>query len=684
MNTDQELVIATLSGDKSAFGELVLRYQKEVYRLVYRIIKNSSDTSDILQETFINAYQNLSKLKDKGKFSLWLFQIAKNLCIDWLRKRHDDLIALEDEISENCLYLPPAPDEILMDQELYEQVMKAISSLPEYSRKAVEMFYLDGKSYSEIQSELGITKGTLGRWLHEARAILLKSMKEAYHSMIWLGGGLKRALRLTSGQITTPSIKCLMISMIVHVFVFLGISSTGVYWGSYDGTDDGSHRLNVSLVEVENFLLPSKMPAKLNPQSLTLKNNQEQFRNLTLANSKTLDLLSSKNLKKQPIQITPVSNKFVADVFFDQPSLDYGTKGFSRTESNSYNAVRLKQNRDRRMIGNQLSGQGGPEILDIIGQTAQKASNNITPDSGTMQYTLRNSWITYGVQLAKKGDYGKSVPESIVLDNYGHVYVTDARNAYILKFDTRGKLLDRWGGKGNLRGQFLAIGGIAVDKAGNVYAVDKDANRIQKFNPEGVLLKEWGQSGSKDGEFNNPQDIAIDGSGNVYVADTMNNRIQKFDSNGIFLTKWGKMGYGDGAEFQYPSNVAVDKQGNIYVSDSNNYFIRKFDSKGLFLKKWGDHGSGDGEFGRLGPSSIAVDDSGNVYVVDQYNNRIQKFNGNGVFITKWGEKGSHDDQFNTPTDIAIDRLGDVYVVDRDNYRIKVFRSVKSIEHVVQK
>jgi len=70
MMTDMELVIATLSGDKSAFGELVLRYQKDVYRLVYRIIKNPSDTSDIVQETFINAYQNLGKLKDKGKFSL--------------------------------------------------------------------------------------------------------------------------------------------------------------------------------------------------------------------------------------------------------------------------------------------------------------------------------------------------------------------------------------------------------------------------------------------------------------------------------------------------------------------------------------------------------------------------------------------------------------------------------------
>lgn len=548
------------------------------------------------------------------------------------------------------------------------------------------MFYLDGKSYSEIQNELGITKGTLGRWLHDARLIMLKSLKETYHGMIWVGLGFRRILRLTSGQTTTgvtPPIKSLIISMIIHILVFIGISSTGVYWGSYDGTDDGSHRLNVSLVEAGNFSLPLQIPAKFNPQSLTLKNDQKQFRSAISANNKTLGLLSLQSLKKQTIQIMPVSNKPIADTLYNQSSLDYGTKGFSRAGSNLYNAIRLKQNRNRQTIGNQLSGRDS-QTLDIKGQTTQKASNSLTTDSETVQYTLWNSWVTYGVQLAKKGDYGKSVPESIVLDSYGHVYVTDVKNSYIMKFDTRGKLLARWGGKGNLRGQFMSVGGMAVDKVGNVYVVDKDANRVQKFNPEGVLIKEWGQLGSKDGEFNNPQDVAVDGSGNVYVADTVNDRIQNFDQNGIFLTKLGKMGYGDGAEFQHPSNVAVDKQGNVYVSDSNNYFVKKFDSYGVFLQKWGDHGSGDGEFGRSGPSGIAVDDPGNVYVVDPYNSRIQKFNGNGIFITKWGEKGSHDDQFNTPTDIAIDRSGNVYVVDQNNYRIKVFRLVKNAERMVQK
>lgn len=196
MNTDLKLVNATLSGDKSAFGKLVLRYQKKVYRLVYRIIDNSSDASDIVQETFIKAYQNLEQLKDRDKFSSWLFQIAKNGCFSWIRKYQKNLFAVEDEMDSNCLNLPPAPDEILIERELHEQVMKAISKLPEYNQKAVKMFYLEGKSYSEIQEELDVTKGTLGRWLHQARTELRKSLQGACQgAILWIGGGLKRVLK---------------------------------------------------------------------------------------------------------------------------------------------------------------------------------------------------------------------------------------------------------------------------------------------------------------------------------------------------------------------------------------------------------------------------------------------------------------------------------------------------------
>jgi RNA polymerase sigma-70 factor (ECF subfamily) len=80
MMTKVNLIERTLAGETEAFGQLVLQYQKQIYRLIYRIIGNSADASDIAQEVFIKAYQNLSKLKDPHKFQGWLMKIATNEC----------------------------------------------------------------------------------------------------------------------------------------------------------------------------------------------------------------------------------------------------------------------------------------------------------------------------------------------------------------------------------------------------------------------------------------------------------------------------------------------------------------------------------------------------------------------------------------------------------------------------
>ena len=265
MNTDLELVNATLTGDKSSFEALVLRYQTQVYRLVYRIIDNQSDASDIVQESLLKAYQNLGTLRDRGRFSFWLFRIAKNQCISWNRKYQKNLqkslTDVEHELVNSRLHLPPAPDEALMERELHRQVMKAISRLPKYNREAATMFYLEGKSYSEIQDELGITKGTLGRFLYEARAQLRERL-QAFHqiALFWLGGGLKRVFKLssekagTTANVTTVSAgKCLIISGLLHVLFFAGISTMGLHWGipgeAISGPDYTSV-IKASLVEI--------------------------------------------------------------------------------------------------------------------------------------------------------------------------------------------------------------------------------------------------------------------------------------------------------------------------------------------------------------------------------------------------------------------------------------------------
>ena len=276
MQTDLELVNGTLNGDKSAFETLVLRYQVQVYRLAYRIISDPSDASDIVQDAMLKAYQNLGSLKDREKFSLWLFRITKNQCISWIRKYQKNLMAVEDELSSNRLRLSPAPDEILIQSELHERVMKAISELPEHNREAVEMFYLEGQSYAEIQNKLGITRGTLGRFLHDARAHLREQL-QAFHqaAVITVSGTLKRMLRLIPKEIgvitdtTAPfAAKCLMVSAMFHLMLLAGISITGLHWGASNGASarsDYGSVVKTSLMKIGDaglIYLPSHIHAE--------------------------------------------------------------------------------------------------------------------------------------------------------------------------------------------------------------------------------------------------------------------------------------------------------------------------------------------------------------------------------------------------------------------------------------
>lgn len=271
MNTDSEIIEATLSGDRSAFGKLVSRYQMRSYQLACRIISNPLDASDITQEAFVKAYQNLWQLKDRDKFLHWFFQIVKNQCINWIHKHQRKPITVEDELVSDRLHLPSAPDAVLIEHELHKQIMEAISKLPIYERKAVEMFYLEDRSYSEIQDELGITKGTLGRLLHQARAKLRESLQKAYQGAVFsVGAGLKRILRLMPepmGAATQTSIlvvtKCLIISIMLHLAFLTGISVTGFFWGTANGTNGNAGQdlfARASLVK-EGLPDPNNLPS---------------------------------------------------------------------------------------------------------------------------------------------------------------------------------------------------------------------------------------------------------------------------------------------------------------------------------------------------------------------------------------------------------------------------------------
>ncbi|MCX5897627.1 MAG: hypothetical protein NTY29_05460, partial [Proteobacteria bacterium] len=161
----------------------------------------------------------------------------------------------------------------------------------------------------------------------------------------------------------------------------------------------------------------------------------------------------------------------------------------------------------------------------------------------------------------------------------GTVYVADAWQSLILKYDANGNFITAWGdplngsgGRFSFRPTYLAI-----DSSGNVFSTDYYNNRVQKFDATGTLITTWGIQGSLTGEFSYPTGIAVDSSDNVFVVDTFNNRVQKFDNSGTFITEWGSAGDEYGF-FNWPIGAAVNSSGKIYIADTLNNRIQIFNS----------------------------------------------------------------------------------------------------------
>jgi sugar lactone lactonase YvrE len=275
--------------------------------------------------------------------------------------------------------------------------------------------------------------------------------------------------------------------------------------------------------------------------------------------------------------------------------------------------------------------------------------------------------VTWGSLGSGNGQFQS--PADVATDAAGHVYVADAGNHRIQKFDSSGTFLLTWGSTGSGAGQFQSPTSVATDAAGDVYVVDNGNSRVQKFTATGTFLLAWGTSGSGPGEFNNPSDVAAGPGGVVYVVEQSNHRVQKFDASGNFLATWGTFGTANG-QFRNPMGIGVDQStGHVYVVDSQNTRIQKFSPDGTFVLAWGSRGSGDGQFGLVPDNGIAVDASGNVYVGDTANDRVQKFSPTGAFIDKAGTSGSATNQFKAPRGVAVG-VDTVYVADTGNHRIQ--------------
>lgn len=177
---------ATLENDESAFAELMSRYKKPVYHMVLKMVRNVDDAEDLTIEAFAKAFRNLARFKKDYTFSTWLFRIATNNAIDFIRKKKLETYSLNtsftDDSGESVNIDVEAsdrtPDQEAINTQKIELVRMFVTKLPAKYQRLVKLRYFDELSYEEIAKELEAPLGTVKAQLHRARELMYELVKD--------------------------------------------------------------------------------------------------------------------------------------------------------------------------------------------------------------------------------------------------------------------------------------------------------------------------------------------------------------------------------------------------------------------------------------------------------------------------------------------------------------------------
>lgn len=249
-------------------------------------------------------------------------------------------------------------------------------------------------------------------------------------------------------------------------------------------------------------------------------------------------------------------------------------------------------------------------------------------------------------------------PYGLTLDSAGNVYVVDSGADKVDKLSPAGKVLARWGKKGDGPGQFGGPQQVAVDRHGIVYVTDNTDDRVERFSPAGKFLGQWGKKGSV--AVFNPHGIAIGPDNDIYIG--TGDGVLKYSPSGKHLTTYAV------AHVDFVHGVALDRRGNIYVSDWNGY-LTKLSPRGKILVQW--HNNKKSLGGTNFAEAVAVSPQGTVYVADYGYDRIDMFSGNlhpeGLLGKSQGSDPGH---FAAPNGVAVGPDGNIYIADSGNSRIQ--------------
>ncbi|MFN8437417.1 MAG: sigma-70 family RNA polymerase sigma factor [Cytophagales bacterium] len=179
------LVQKARENDQKAFAELMKRYRKSVYHLILKMVRHPEDAEDLTLEAFSRAFKNLARFNPEYTFSTWLFRIATNNCIDFLRKKKLSTMSIDgtfkddngDDVGMDIKDGNLDPENESIKLEKIEIVQQLVSKLPPKYQTLVRMRYFEELSYEEIAVELDAPLGTVKAQLHRARELLFDMIK---------------------------------------------------------------------------------------------------------------------------------------------------------------------------------------------------------------------------------------------------------------------------------------------------------------------------------------------------------------------------------------------------------------------------------------------------------------------------------------------------------------------------
>ncbi len=183
-DNEAKTIADALKGNQKAYESLTERHRQAIFHIIFKIVRNNETAHDLVQETFMKAFASLESYRSEYRFSTWLYKIAANCSIDYLRKKRINALSLDQEVHTKDgsvgIEVPDHsfnPEKELERKEQQYNIEEAIASLPDKYREVIIYRHKDDKSYEEIADLLNIPVGTVKARIFRARELLKKRLR---------------------------------------------------------------------------------------------------------------------------------------------------------------------------------------------------------------------------------------------------------------------------------------------------------------------------------------------------------------------------------------------------------------------------------------------------------------------------------------------------------------------------